>query len=342
MVSPDGPLDPTTPLISRRTIARTAAWAAPAIVLSSASPAFAASGTVTGGAILLDAAAYDITYGKTVTVTGRLVPTSGTTLPGDLRLTATVSAGFSVVSGPTITGTTFVLTLAGPKSAASGTLTVSSSNYPSYLSASASLDQLAQGYVAKGFGLLPLANTWRETTSTDDTRWFEPTGGMLTVAAANVSTPTVLRAWLDLRFYLDNQGGAVKNNFGNAPFAAITRTGGRPASLGTLTISTESQVVALQAGNGSALSAASGIGTNIGNVSRSGPGWLVSSDADRAMYMPSTDQNGAKIALNNKVFAFLPSTLPKGAYGLIRIVHTVYDGGDRQAKMGFEVQYRYA
>ncbi len=342
MASPDGPLDPTTPLVSRRTIARTAAWAAPAIVLSSASPAFAVSGRETGGSILLDAAAYDITYGKTVTVTGRLVPASGTTLPGDLRLTATVPAGFSVVSGPTLTGTTFVLTLSGPKSAASGTLTVSSANHPSYLPASASLDQLAPGYIAKGYGLLPLANTWRETSSTDDTRWFEPTGGMLTVAAANVSKATVLTPWLDLRFYLDNQGGAVKNNFGNTPFGAITRTGGRLATLGTLTISTESQVVALQAGNGSALSAASGVGTNIGNASMSGPGWLLSSDADRAAYMPSTDQSGAKITLNNKVFAFLPSTLPKGAYGLIRIVHTVYDAAGRQAKMGFEIQYRYA
>lgn len=341
MVSTAKPADPS-PLISRRTVARTAAWVAPAIVLSTASPAFAVSGEKIGGAILFDEAEYDITVGKTVTVTGTLVPSAGTALPGDLRLTATVSAGFAIVSGPSVTGTTFTVTLSGPKSAASGTLTVSSPNYPGYLTATVPVAQLAPGFIAKGYGLLPLANTWKETSSTDEIRWFEPTGGMLAVAAANVSTATVLRPWLDLRFYLDHQNGAVKNNFGNTPFGAITRTGGRPGKLATLSITTESQVIALQTSNGSALNAASGVGTNIGSVSRSGPGWLVSSDADRGPFMPSTDQNGAKITLNNKIFAFLPSTLPKGAYGLIRIIHTVYDGGEKQARLGFEIQYRYA
>jgi hypothetical protein len=341
MVSPDNPADPTPP-VSRRTVARTAAWAAPAIILSTASPAFAASAEKVGGAILFDEAEYDITFGKTVTVTGALVPSAGTAVPGDLRLTATVSAGFSILSGPTVTGTTFTVTLSGPKSAASGTLTVSSTNHPSYLTGTVPVAQLAPGFIAKGYGLLPLADTWVETASSDEIRWFEPAAGMLAVAATQVSTATVLRPWLDLRFYLDNQNGTVENNFGNAPFGAITRTGGRPLKLGTVNITTESQVLALQANNGGALDAVSGVGTNIGNVSRSGPGWLVSSDADRAAFMPSTDQNGAKITQNNKIFAFLPSTLPRGAFGLIRIIHTVYDGGDRQAKLGFEIQYRYA
>lgn len=341
MVSPANPADPT-PLISRRTVARTAAWAAPAIMLTTASPAFAVSGQKIGGAILFDEDEYDITVGKTVTVTGTLVPSAGTALPDDLRLTAAVTTGFAIVSGPTVAGTTFTVTLSGPKSAASGTLTVSSPDYPSYLTATVPVAQLAPGFIAKGYGLLPLANTWRETTSTDDIRWFEPTGGMLTVAAANVSTATVLRPWLDLRFYLDNQNGAVKDNFGNTPFGAITKTGGRPAKLATVSITTESQVIAVQASNGAPLTPAVGIGTAIGTASTSGPGWLVSSDADRGPFMPSTDQNSTKITANNKVFAFLPSTLPKGAYGLIRIIHTVYDGNDRQAKMGFEIQYRYA
>ncbi|MCI0158149.1 hypothetical protein KNO15_15725 [Leifsonia shinshuensis] len=323
-----------TPLISRRTVARTAAWAAPAIVLSSASPAFAVSG-VNAGTILLGAAEYDITYDKPMAVSGTLVPSPGSSVPDDLRLTAAVSSGFAIVSQPVVSGATFTMTVSGPKSETTGTLTVSSPNYPAYVQATASVIQLVPGAISKGYHVLPLANNWSDYVSEDDTRWFNTSLIELTAAKLGATKPL-----LDLRF--DFAGKAQKDNFGNTPLVAPRYLGGRPAEgLGRLDVVTEARVVSLQTlSGGKAIDPSHGVGVNIGGFSRTGPGFVVSGDQGVPMWMPNVDQYQNKITLHNKVFAFAPTSLPKGSMGIVEVIHTIHNQ-NRQAKIGFAFQYIY-
>lgn len=125
--------------VSRRTVAKTAAWAAPAIALSAASPAFATS--VQAAVIQLDEPSYEVVPGGTVTITGRIVPATGGTVPSGIGLETAFSggSGFTVTSGPDVTGSTFTLTVRASATATPSTITVLSWSHSAYESASADL-----------------------------------------------------------------------------------------------------------------------------------------------------------------------------------------------------------
>jgi hypothetical protein len=334
MASSDSPLDSASPLVSRRTVARTAAWAAPAILLSSASPAFAVSGGTTSPMILLDEPSYDLLSGQSLVITGVLVPPDGKTAPADLQLAATVSAGFVVTSKPVLNGLAFSLTVKGPIAATDGTLTVTSPNHPTYQVASASLHSLPAGTVARGYRLLPIANTWKETPlAGSDIRWFTHTTPIVALTAAMVG-PT--RTWLDLRFSLADVA-MLDNNFGNTAFGAATKSGGYSALWGTVAVSVESTVVGITT-NGKPGNPAQAVGLNIGTASIAGPATLSTSHAfsgTTATIMPNRDPSGAAITLNTKVYAYLPGTLPKGSSGMFEVVFTVVMPNGATAKIGF-------
>lgn len=122
-------------LVSRRTVAKTAAWAAPAIALAAASPAHAASQAKNStGAIEIPQGLYSVPRGGAIPVSGTLTPTDGGTLPADFTLTVECPNGFMMSSEDiaiayTPSGITFTFWVSAIAGADSGTLTVSS-NYP--------------------------------------------------------------------------------------------------------------------------------------------------------------------------------------------------------------------
>lgn len=147
--------DPSAPrLVSRRTVAKTAAWAAPAIVLAAASPARAASSAMSTGVILLHQPSYTTEADalNVAFVTGSLTPTEGGT-PADLILSAECTDGFIVLAAPIITdnGTRFsMLVQAADTGADTGTLTISSPNHPGWAPAEAGLKKSAPVVIPTG------------------------------------------------------------------------------------------------------------------------------------------------------------------------------------------------
>ncbi|MFE4948579.1 hypothetical protein ACFQ9V_00570 [Leifsonia sp. NPDC056665] len=127
-------------LITRRTVAKTAAWAAPAIALAAASPAYAAS-TGEAAMIVFDAPSYEVPEGGTLTITGMLIPATGGTVPAGIKLDASMSggSGFNVLSPPVVTGNTFTMTVKAGAGASATTLKVSSWNYGVYTPGTAAL-----------------------------------------------------------------------------------------------------------------------------------------------------------------------------------------------------------
>ncbi|WP_434316674.1 hypothetical protein [Leifsonia sp. P73] len=124
--------DETPHLISRRTVAKTAAWAAPAIALAAASPAHAASpGEV--AMILFDADSYEVPALGTITITGTLVPAKGSKVPADIKFNVNFpgATGF-YGTPPVVSGNTFSMMVTASSNATTATLRVSSSNYPAF------------------------------------------------------------------------------------------------------------------------------------------------------------------------------------------------------------------
>ena len=131
--------DERTPLITRRTVAKTAAWAAPAIAFAAASPAHATSPSQVA-MIVLDEA-YEVPEGGTLKITGTLVPAPGDSVPAGIQLDASfsVGTGFNVVESPVVTGDTFTLTVKAGAGATTATLTVSSWSHSAYTPGTAKL-----------------------------------------------------------------------------------------------------------------------------------------------------------------------------------------------------------
>ncbi|MEN2739449.1 hypothetical protein ABCS02_16775 [Microbacterium sp. X-17] len=135
-------------LVSRRTVAKTAAWAAPAIALAAASPAHAASdgnGT-SSGTIGFKESSYTLTAKKSFSelAEGTLTLTGGE-FPADMLLVATCSDGYEVLVQPVVSDGTFsvLVRATGDGDIADGTLTVSSSNYPDWKSGTVVLQKEA-------------------------------------------------------------------------------------------------------------------------------------------------------------------------------------------------------
>ncbi|MGH1523692.1 hypothetical protein ACRAWC_06385 [Leifsonia sp. L25] len=121
-------------LVSRRTVAKTAAWAAPAIALAAASPAHAASAATSTGVIYIPQRIYFVQEGSAFPIEGTLTPAEGGTLPANFRLQVEGADGFRVLTEPAIVytdnGITFSFFVSALRTgAAEGVLTVSS-NYP--------------------------------------------------------------------------------------------------------------------------------------------------------------------------------------------------------------------
>ncbi|MBO1737448.1 hypothetical protein [Leifsonia sp. TF02-11] len=326
-------------LVSRRTVARTAAWAAPAIVMSVGSPAFAVSPGVSA-MIVLDRESYDLLAGQSLTITGVVVPPDGKTLPADFQLSATVTAGFTVVAQPKLNGLAFSLTVKAPIATTDGVLTVSSPTQPLYTPGSASLSSLPVGSVERGYRLLPLANTWREiSVSGSDTRWFTHTAGIVALTAVGPTRPL-----LDLRFSTDD-GVKLTNNFGNVPYGAIMKSGGFKSGWGTVRIGMDVSVVSIVT-NGAPGNPYQGVGLNIGTRILTGPTNSIyaqhSFAGATAGIIPNIDPGENPIIANNKTYAFMPSNFPKGSVVQFEVVFAVHMPSGQAARIGFvSPTYRY-
>ncbi|MFE4948580.1 hypothetical protein ACFQ9V_00575 [Leifsonia sp. NPDC056665] len=125
---------PNSKTISRRTIAKTAAWAAPAIALSAASPAFATSTENKVAMILFDEPTYDVPAPGIITITGTLVPITGQKVPADIKFDRTFPGATGwYASQPVVSGNTFTMTVQAYANATPGaTLRMSSPNYSAY------------------------------------------------------------------------------------------------------------------------------------------------------------------------------------------------------------------
>lgn len=130
----DAPDSEAQRLVSRRTVAKTAAWAAPAIALAAASPAHATSTPQTStGMITFGEATYNIPEGYVFLLEGRLEPTDGNPVPADFLIAATVPQdGFTLMGEPSIRydedgpGASFTLYVLAEKGGARGTVTAAS------------------------------------------------------------------------------------------------------------------------------------------------------------------------------------------------------------------------
>ena len=151
---------PGSALLTRRTVAKTAAWAAPAIALAAASPAYATS--TAGAMIVLDPDAYEVSPNGSVTITGMLIPAEGDSIPTDIGLMSALSegSGFNAHS-LVVTGDTFSLKVTAKPGATESKLRVWSWNHSEYAEAFATLSladvQAGSGDIAFDYPLYVLA-----------------------------------------------------------------------------------------------------------------------------------------------------------------------------------------
>lgn len=133
-------------LVSRRTVAKTAAWAAPAIAVAAASPAHAASAAKDpGGVISLSKSTFTLETSSAYVgrITGTLTPKEGE-VPADLVLSLNATAGFTLLTQPVLSADrrSFEFLVQGtPTGARSGTLTVSAVNHANWAPAEAALEK---------------------------------------------------------------------------------------------------------------------------------------------------------------------------------------------------------
>ncbi|QNE35137.1 hypothetical protein [Leifsonia shinshuensis] len=104
--------------------------------MATASPAHATSTPL--GSILFDRGTYEVPAGGSIEITGTLQAATGETVPADIALVGAFAngSGYSVEAGPTVSGSTFSLTVSAAAGAGPASLTVSSPNYRSYLAGS--------------------------------------------------------------------------------------------------------------------------------------------------------------------------------------------------------------
>ncbi|MEN2739450.1 hypothetical protein ABCS02_16780 [Microbacterium sp. X-17] len=291
------------------------------------------------GSLLFDNPLYVVESGKELGLSGTLVPADGTEIPSDIRLEAVVEdVGYTLSEPVSVSGNTFSLKVADQGGAA-GAVTVHSPNYPGYSAAKTQLTVLPPGYVEAGYGMLPIANTWVAATKATGgrdsaVRWFRPAAaGPLVVSAA-----TLGKAWLDLRVSLQNQA-TFTDNFLTDPFQQPVYTGAFPGGFPALALRTEAQVVSLTVG-GVAHDVSRGIGMRLGGATVTGPGALTGLAEPVVAFWPNRDSTGAATA-NGNVYAFLPSSLPKGAVGRVEIVTSVTRQDGALTRIGFVFDYRY-
>jgi hypothetical protein len=135
----DTPDRSTSPLVSRRTVAKTAAWAAPAIALAAASPAHAASPSTKPGFITFDQESYEFEPGGSQIIRGDIVPPIGETVPANFRLSNDFAiggaGGFATLVSPILLADNkFELLVKGSRTnGATDTLKAYSTNHPAYV-----------------------------------------------------------------------------------------------------------------------------------------------------------------------------------------------------------------
>ncbi len=118
-----------TPGLPRRTLVSAAAWSAPAIALTTASPAAAVSTKL--GIITFLTAPAQLDGGKTYTLVGMLTPAEGGALPSEVALTysgAVTGQSTAAVSGSIFT---FEINTSDPEAAAASTVTATAPGYAS-------------------------------------------------------------------------------------------------------------------------------------------------------------------------------------------------------------------
>ncbi|MEY9951223.1 hypothetical protein [Leifsonia sp. EB34] len=133
-------------LVSRRTVAKTAAWAAPAIALAAASPAHATS-QPSAGVITIGQKSYTIPEGGAIPIDGTLTPTDGT-LPADFKLQVECPDGFRLLGDDplisyTDAGINYSFWVSAQRTGGTEGKLVVSSNYPttSWIPASTELNK---------------------------------------------------------------------------------------------------------------------------------------------------------------------------------------------------------
>lgn len=142
----DAPDSEAPRLVSRRTVAKTAAWAAPAIALAAASPAHAASpANDPGGVISFSKSTYTLETSSAyvMKITGTLTPKQGE-VPADLVLSLNATAGFNLLTQAVLSADrrSFEFLVQGtPTGAMSGKVTVSAANHANWAPAEAALEK---------------------------------------------------------------------------------------------------------------------------------------------------------------------------------------------------------
>ena len=270
--------------VSRRTLAKTAAWSAPAILLSTAMPAFAASATA--GVLALTGAPFSFNSNEKRTVSGTITPTSGA-VPTDIVLSATVSAPFTITKAPVVSGTTFSFEIQAPGPAATGgSITVRSVNYSGYTPATGGISSLAPAPAGLTPYLVPLANSWQFDGEEDGIRWYT------TVPTKKLTNPASGCALLDLRtsFY-----GTSVDNLGNAPFVSSPKVGGWPIGFTMLGWGSQTKVT-LRRGPATIITdptmVANSVKTTIAKTSGTGNWTGYGTVTTKGKYIPYSDLNG--------------------------------------------------
>ena len=309
--------------VSRRTLAKTAAWAAPAIVLSTATPAFAASPTI-AGRIALTGAPYSLTSTERRTITGNLTPTAGT-VPADIVLSASVSAPFTIVSQPVVSGTTFSFDVVAPSPATTAkSITVTSVNYPGYTQATGQISSLAPGMATANMCLVPYANNWIFEEDDEGVRWY----GLNRAAFLNPLTTTNL---VDLRTSFSGD----PNNIGNAPFdTTYTLSGGYPAgwTLGTFACVTQVEVWSGGTVMANSAALASGVKTKIGSWSGTGSCMALPVASTLGPWLPYQDPSLKTLSLYTINVA---TKMPAGTQTNVRVLQVLNGPGNASVQMGF-------
>lgn len=321
---------PKTPLIpspdrafgstlSRRTVTA-AAWGAPVIVASVATPALAASRV--GGALSLGGP-YTLTSKQTMTITGSIVPISGS-VPAGFSVTATVTAPFVVSSPVTVSGTSFSFQVTAPSPATSNGRIDVRSNLSSYTGASAVISSLAPGVAdSSGMTLVPMATTWVHDADEDGVRWYTTSTGAVLNPAAN--TPL-----LDLRSSFNSR---PLDNFGNKAFAAPTYTGGWPLLFSTGTfLSATSAILYNTAGT---YPNSTAVKTTLGSTSGTGT-WATTSSTPRGgAFLPYLDNAGKVVSNTYGYYLSIPVKLPRSTMVNVEVKQFLEGPNGSAIRIGF-------
>ena len=235
LVAPSSPA-PSSPRVSRRAVTSAAAWSAPVILSSLATPAFAASAPT--GTLALRGGPFSLVALEERTITGVMQPSNGGSLPTDLQLSAKVTGSVTITKPPVVTSPgVFQLTVKAPSGRTTGALTVSSQNYSGYSPVQAMIESADAGSIissetGKEYTLIPVAKSWSFSGTSDGVRRY---------SQPQLLNPSVGTALLDLRLCLwqGSPGESAPNNLGIDPWATgfIGVTGAPSAFVGQRPVS---------------------------------------------------------------------------------------------------------